>query len=210
MKGNNFWGPNVWKMIHMSAIVYEPSKKHSYVSFIQSLPYLLPCEICRHHLQQNLKSFPLSEEYLQSSDTLFLYTYILHDIVNKQLNKTSPPFDAIKESYVKNIHNDAFWGPSYWISLHSIATTYTTEYKFAFQKFIYAFPALLPSYSSNFISLLKYLPLSDDYLVSSENLFLWTYHIHNLVNQSLNKASPPFQNIKQFYFGTLDCDNCSI
>lgn len=210
MKNNNFWGPNVWKLIHISALSYNPSKKHSYFSFIYSLPDLLPCEVCRDHLSQNLKNFPLTEEYLQSSDMLFLWTYILHDIVNHQLKKRSPPFDEIKHHYLQNIHNPQYWGPFYWISLHSFATTYDPYNIQSFKKFIYAFPALLPDYSSNFIQVMRYLPLTNEYLLSNENLFVWTYHIHNLINQQLNKSSPPFQNIKQFYFGSLDCDECSV
>jgi len=212
MKNNSFWGPALWKMIHSSAFIYHPSNKHSYKSFIESLPYLLPCEFCRKHLKNNLKTLPLTENNLQNNHTLFYWTYILHDIVNLQLNKSSPSYNDIHYLYSQHIHQPVFWGPSYWRAIHSIATTYTMDNKEAFRKFIYALPGILPCEKSRktFLKVLDILPLTEDYLQNKHTLFLWTYLIHDIINKQLGKISPSFEKVKQYYFGSLDCKNCSL
>lgn len=89
----NFWGPAFWRTIHAAAAAYTPDKAQSFKQFIYSLPGILPCQECREHILTNLtRVYPLNEKYLRSNETLFLWTYNLHDIVNKQLGKCSIPF----------------------------------------------------------------------------------------------------------------------
>ena len=95
---NDFWGPCCWKTIHSFVTTYEPSMSKAFISFINSLAVLLPCEKCRNHLKDNLKAIPL-EPYLENKDRLFLWSFLIHDRVNKQLGKKSPPFKTIKKIY---------------------------------------------------------------------------------------------------------------
>ena len=98
-----FWGPSLWKVIHSFAVKYQPRQKKEFKSFVENnLPTLVPCEKCCEHLKQNLKKLPLND-YLENNHTLFLWTYYLHDLVNRQLGKKSPPFDKVKKAYFDSL-----------------------------------------------------------------------------------------------------------
>lgn len=102
MKGKDFWGPSIWKTIHSLAAAYEPHQRKQYKNFIYTLPSILPCKQCRHHLAQNLNKLDI-DNYLDNNHNLFLWSYFLHDLVNRQLNKISPPYDKVKEIYFKGM-----------------------------------------------------------------------------------------------------------
>lgn len=96
----NFWGPSTWRLIHSAAATYTPDKALSFKQFIYSLPGILPCDECRLHLAHNLaRVCPLKDHHMRSSETLFLWTYNLHDIVNQQLKKKSPSFATVWTTY---------------------------------------------------------------------------------------------------------------
>lgn len=98
-ESKKFWGPALWKTIHCMAVAYKPSQKKAVLTWLYDiLPVLIPCDYCRLHFAQNLKSLP-PEKYLINNSTFFLWTYLLHDIVNKQLGKKSPPYSQVKNIY---------------------------------------------------------------------------------------------------------------
>jgi hypothetical protein len=104
--GKNFWGPKVWSTIHIFSASYTPDQKQAFKDYIYNvLPKLLPCESCRSHLKENIKTIPL-EPYLTNNHNVFLWSYLLHDLVNKQLGKTSPAYNQIKEVYFKGLGPD--------------------------------------------------------------------------------------------------------
>ena len=100
------WGPSFWYVIHTSALYYNTEDKAGFKNFINSLVYTLPCKKCRLHLSENLTKLPL-DDYLKDNEQMFLWTYLLHDMVNKQLKKvygcngnySSPPFQEMYEKY---------------------------------------------------------------------------------------------------------------
>lgn len=98
---NEFWGPCFWRTIHSFAASYRnsPNVKQAFKQFIYSLIGIIPCSTCREHYRHNLKQLPLTEQYLQDAHNLFLWSYLLHDLVNKQLGKISPPFEKVKAQY---------------------------------------------------------------------------------------------------------------
>lgn len=105
MSGKDFWGPAFWKTIHSMAASYTPKQKKAFEEFMYGLIVLLPCDACRDHLRQNLKTLPM-ENYMIDNHSLFLWSYYLHDIVNRQLGKTSPPFTLVKEAYFKGLGSE--------------------------------------------------------------------------------------------------------
>jgi hypothetical protein len=100
------------------------------------------------------------------------------------------------------------WGPSGWNLFHNVAIQYkpTRENKALYRAFYESFKQILPckycrqSYSTFFDST----PI-DRFLVSSEQLFYWTYLMHNKVNDKLRKQgflttpNPSYQEIKKQY-----------
>ena len=100
------------------------------------------------------------------------------------------------------------WGPSGWNLFHNVAIGYkpTRENKARYRAFYESFKQILPckycrqSYSTFFDAT----PI-DRFLVSSEQLFYWTYLMHNKVNDKLRKQgflttpNPSYQEIKKQY-----------
>lgn len=209
-----FWGPSTWCTIHTAAAGYNPENMLSFKQFIFSLPYLLPCQYCREHLQHNLRTLPLTDDSLSNNKLLLMWTFFLHDLVNKQLKRfeNTPSYSAVETFYFKKIGDNKFWGPCFWRTIHSFAASYrpTPHVKKAFKQFIYSLHGIIPCrmcrehYSKN----LQQLPLTDEYLKNSHNLFLWSYLLHDLVNKQLNKVSPSFESVKIQYFNDTVCKSC--
>lgn len=111
--GRGFWGPPIWTTLHTLAAAYTPDQAPTFKQYVASLPILLPCEVCRAHLVINLKKYPL-ENYLTDRNTLFFWTYLLHDAVNQQITlerpneaaKRSPDYETIKNYYFKNVGDE--------------------------------------------------------------------------------------------------------
>lgn len=211
----SFWGPPTWCTIHSATPNYTPENRLSFKQFIYSLPELLPCKYCRDHLTQNLQTIPLTDKSFQNNETLFMWTYFLHDLVNKQLRKKpSPAYSIAKKYYFENANKDDFWGPCFWRTIHAFSAAYrpTPRVKNAYKQFIYSLIGILPDARSreNFVKYLKQIPLTEEYLKDSNNLFLWSYLLHDLVNKQLGKVSPPFEDVKSQYFSDDICQSCGL
>ena len=58
------WGPPFWFTIHTIALGYPKNptyaEKKAAKEFFESLPFLLPCAICKTHLKENLRKYPVT------------------------------------------------------------------------------------------------------------------------------------------------------
>lgn len=94
------WGPVFWTTIHITALAYpqKPSyaEKKAAKEFFESLPFLLPCPVCKEHLKTHIRKHPITP-HLDRRDDLFKYTVTLHNEVNKSLNK--PTYTEIETLY---------------------------------------------------------------------------------------------------------------
>ena len=101
----NFWGPHYWFVLHSAAASYDskqPGSKQAFKDLLKSYKKIMPCDECKKHLQTNLEKLP-PDLYFNSADNLFLWTYNLHDIVNRQLKKTSVEYPIAKRYYFENL-----------------------------------------------------------------------------------------------------------
>jgi len=84
------WGPFFWHTFHITALGYpsDPSYAHKKAAkeFFESLKFLIPCPICRDHYEQHLAKYPITPHLDRRSD-LFKWTVLLHNEVNKMLEK---------------------------------------------------------------------------------------------------------------------------
>lgn len=112
--GKKFWGPPIWQTIHILASTLRPENASAFKQFLESLTKLLPCDTCKDNLKRKLSAIP-PEAYLSNNHDAFFYTYMLHDMVNEQINKTSiknteikvsPNFDEIKSYYFNNLDQE--------------------------------------------------------------------------------------------------------
>lgn len=86
----NIWGPKMWTMIHLICLqapeTMDANVGNTYYMFFSMMPYVLPCDKCREHWLDHVRSFPL-EQALGSRDKLFRWSVQVHNLVNKSLGK---------------------------------------------------------------------------------------------------------------------------
>jgi hypothetical protein len=84
------WGPFFWHTIHIVALGYpkEPNYTDKKVAkeFYESFAFLLPCGVCREHYTLHLQKNPITP-YLDSRKDLLKWTIMIHNEVNKMLEK---------------------------------------------------------------------------------------------------------------------------
>jgi hypothetical protein len=92
------WGPFFWNTIHIVALVYpsKPSHAHKKAAkdFFESLILLIPCPICSKHYAEHIQRYPITP-HLDTRADLFKWTHLLHNEVNKMLQKRSFTEDEV-------------------------------------------------------------------------------------------------------------------
>jgi hypothetical protein len=115
-----------------------------------------------------------------------------------------------------------FWGPPCWATLHIFAASYTPDKEHAFKMFLESLTKLLPCEicKEHLKANLQKIPV-ERYLRNNYTLFLWSYILHDAVNQQHNahagpnkiqKRSPDYNEVKDFYFRGLaeECKECKL
>lgn len=102
----NVWGKHMWTSIHFIALAYPdvPTEqdKLTFHSFYTNLYKVLPCHKCRDHLKETLENeYPLHANFLKNKDELFKWTFNLHNIVNKRLNKKIITLEEAYDIFMK-------------------------------------------------------------------------------------------------------------
>lgn len=113
-KGKDFVGPPTWTLIHSIAANYDVSQSKGVKEFMLSLTKVFPCAVCRKNLMEKLTDKIPVDNYLGSRDDLFLWSYIIHDMVNQHINKyhpgdkkkISPPYEQVKAFYFDKFDED--------------------------------------------------------------------------------------------------------
>ena len=86
----NVFGRDMWKTIHLVALgapeVFQASDANAYKTFYTQLAYVIPCETCKEHFIEMLHDNPIDNS-LSGSESLFEWTFRIHNIVNKRLGK---------------------------------------------------------------------------------------------------------------------------
>lgn len=101
----SFWGPSAWKFLHAISFAYpshpsQDEKKH-HIDLILNLQFILPCEACRQHVIDNLRTMKFSINNMKNRETFSKFVYDLHNEVNVMLGK--PIFKTY--SQVKDMYN---------------------------------------------------------------------------------------------------------
>lgn len=99
------WGPHLWKSIHYIALGYPAEKpsesdKANYKAFYMNLHKVVPCIKCAENYQRHLSEVPAIDGYLGSSARLFEWTWMLHNVVNRDLGKREISLEAARRAYM--------------------------------------------------------------------------------------------------------------
>lgn len=103
-----FWAHPIWFTIHYSAYHVKNMNKDwrkAYQAYIFSLQFVIPCSICRTHLNENLPKIPI-DKYLDSPESIFKWGWELHNIVNIDTGK---PSFSLADALLKYGPEDQFY-----------------------------------------------------------------------------------------------------
>jgi hypothetical protein len=90
---NMFWGNLYWTFFHHQSLFHfapqniETLHNNKFKDFIIFFKQSIPCQNCSEHFKINLDLFPLSDYVLKNKLRTFIWSIVMHNIVNKQLNK---------------------------------------------------------------------------------------------------------------------------
>ncbi len=98
----NIWGKHAWNFIHIVSSSYPSNptiyQKKAYKKFFISLKDVLPCSNCRKHFTKNIKLYNI-DNYLNNRNSLFKWTVIMHNLVNKISKKKEVSYNTAKTYY---------------------------------------------------------------------------------------------------------------
>ena len=96
------WGPFIWYLIHIITF-YIPNdeffiiNKKIYLSFFRALNSIIPCPICRSHLNKMIKTNNLDK--CNSKEDIINWTIKIHNLVNQRLKKKQINKEKSNELY---------------------------------------------------------------------------------------------------------------
>ena len=100
----DIWGPAAWSFLQTSAFAYgknpeqatETEQEHAR-TFFYTLPYMLPCSICRKHYLEHIEKHPPAVE---NRDALTRWIVKIHNIVNVNNGKPIMSYEKVREHYM--------------------------------------------------------------------------------------------------------------
>lgn len=97
------WARPTWFLIHFIArnlpAKIPPEQRIALKAFVVCLRYLLPCSICRNHMNEYISGTEI-DSYLLTRDSFFFWTWRFHNEVNKRLGKRVIPLEEASRIYV--------------------------------------------------------------------------------------------------------------
>ena len=121
------WGPTVWDAMHFISLGYpednpSPGVRLAAFEFLTSLPYLLPCLLCRVHLADAFRGeMPLTPEVFASKHALGSYIVALRDLVKRK--HACPSCDIRRHSFAIDVEERLLGTNNFWWLLFIPAIT---------------------------------------------------------------------------------------
>ncbi len=102
------WGPHFWMFFHIITTKYpeKPSELDKLMArgLINSIPYILPCKICKRHFKTNIANFPLNDNDISSRDKFIKWFIDFHNIVSISLKKTT-----MTNQNISSLDHNNYW-----------------------------------------------------------------------------------------------------
>ena len=101
------WGPTAWHFLHSITLGYPETTNPNgeiaqyYKQFFINLGNVLPCDWCRTHYKENIKTLPI-DSYLGSRRDIANWLYKIHNLVNDVTNVPKdkrPTFEDVYKKY---------------------------------------------------------------------------------------------------------------
>lgn len=98
----NEWGPSAWKFLHTVTFAYpqdpDEETKTNFKNLFSNLRYTLPCSFCRSYYTQIYK-YIIIDSYLESRAGLTFWLFVVHNIVNRKLNRDLANYEDVLLEY---------------------------------------------------------------------------------------------------------------
>jgi hypothetical protein len=98
----NEWGPSAWKFLHTVTFAYpqdpDDETRNHYKDLFSNLRYTLPCSFCRNYFTQIFKYISI-DPYLDSREGLTWWLFVVHNLVNRKLNRDLANFEDVVLQY---------------------------------------------------------------------------------------------------------------
>ncbi len=96
----NEWGPRLWTILHTFSYNYSitPTKEEELnaTNFFNSICLLLPCDYCKNHCSEFVKSNPPRTE---NKNKLINWVLLFHNTVNRRLHKKTWTREQLDEKF---------------------------------------------------------------------------------------------------------------
>jgi hypothetical protein len=103
LHNQNYIGPGVWFKLHTDcAWANTIERKKCVVEQIKNLQENFPCNDCKSHFGDYLKSHPLEATLNDDPESLFLWSVKFHNAVNFRLKKPQVSYEDAKSIYYNN------------------------------------------------------------------------------------------------------------
>ena len=120
-------GKHYWFFLNTVAIKYPdwPNSvtKSKYYDFIQNFPLFIPDESMGDNFSKLLYKFPVTT-YLDTKLNFIKWIYLIHNEINKQLNKEQIPFEKFYEKYYEQYKSTDIKTKSFFGKLKSFIDKY--------------------------------------------------------------------------------------
>lgn len=97
------FGPGIWWTLHTTASTYpddpDPERQRECVSFVSSLPAMIPCNACSGHFRGELATSDISKACSNGEELSRMWCTV-HNAVNARLGKPLMDCNAVREEYL--------------------------------------------------------------------------------------------------------------
>ncbi len=99
----NYVGPGIWFTLHSNASWADTiDRKRCVIDQIKHLQVNFPCNECKVHFGEYIRTHPLESTLNDNPESLFAWTVAFHNAVNLRLRKSQVSYEDAKKLYYEN------------------------------------------------------------------------------------------------------------
>jgi len=193
-----------FQMIHSMASYYNSKDSKAFVCMFESCCSMIPNEDpLKNTIYDAYNLYPLTQKNLESSYYLLQWSYMINSYVHKVLYQTN--YMIFTDFLIKYDHSHMIittWSHPTWKMIHYYASTYdlTEKYRLSYKAFISCLQFLLPcpKCKNHLTENLASHPI-DKYFGSVNDLFLWSYILHQTVSIQTQSISISLEDARRLY-----------
>lgn len=191
-----------FQMVHSISSYYRVSDENMKAfkcMFISSLN-MITTDVYKSIIREAIEQYELDDIQLQSSENLLKWSYLVNAFVHTNLYGN--PYQGFMDFQSKYRHENmvmSTWSHPTWKMIHYFASNYDSSQKYftAYKAFISCLQFLLPCAKcrEHLSENLANHPI-DSY---RENLFRWSFILHQHVSEQTGKKGIPYEDALQLY-----------